>query len=82
MVSLSAEEFDSLSPEERAVHLAAEQKTVFGHDHVVAKGKPVEQGIGSPGHESENHYAAIRKWEGPEAEKKARAEAAKRRAAL
>jgi hypothetical protein len=82
MVTLTSQEFDALSPEERAAHLEAEKTTVFGVGHAVVKGQPQEQGVGSPGHESENHFAAIRKWEGPEAEKKARAEAAKRRAAL
>jgi hypothetical protein len=32
--------------------------------------------IGAPGYETENHFAAIRKSEGPEAEKAARAKAA------
>jgi hypothetical protein len=79
MVTLTSTEFDALNPAERAAHLEAEKTTVFGVGHAVVKGKPQENGIGSPGHESENHYAAIRKWEGPEAEKRARAEAAKRR---
>jgi hypothetical protein len=79
MVTLTSEEFDALSPEERAAHLEAEKTTVFGVGHIVVKGKPQEQGIGSPDRPSENSFRAIGKWEGPEAEKKARAEAAKRR---
>jgi hypothetical protein len=78
MVTLTSDEFDALSPEERAAHLEAEKTTVFGVGHKVVKNQPQEQGIGSPGHESENHFRAIGRWEGPEAEKKARAEAAKR----
>ena len=37
-------------------------KTVFGHDvQFDADGYPIEQGIGSPGHETLNHYAALAK---------------------
>ncbi|QQN62121.1 hypothetical protein JIR23_21215 [Bradyrhizobium diazoefficiens] len=79
MVTLTLEEMEVLSPEQRVAHQAEEAKIVFGHDHRVIKGRPVEQGIGAPGRETENHYASIRKYEGPEAEKKARAKAAKRR---
>jgi len=37
-------------------------KTVFGHDvKFDDKGRPIEQGIGAPGHETMNHYAALAK---------------------
>jgi hypothetical protein len=81
LVTLTDDELEILSPDERKAHFEAEQQTVFGHGHRVINGKPQEQGIGSPGRESVNHFASILKNEGPEAEKKARAEAAKRRAA-
>lgn len=79
MVTKTMEELDAMSPEERKVHRAEEEKIVFGTDFKKVKGKPVEQGIGSPGRETQNHFAAIRKYEGAEAETKARAEAEKRK---
>ena len=37
-------------------------KTVFGQDvQFDADGRPIEQGIGAPGHETLNHYAALAK---------------------
>lgn len=36
-------------------------KAVFGHDHKKdSKGRPIEQGIGSPGHETLNHFNALK----------------------
>lgn len=41
-----------------------EERAVFGHDlKRDRKGKPVEQGIGSRGNETANHFAALRKRE-------------------
>ena len=40
-------------------------------------GQILEQGIGAPGNESEQHFQAILKYEGPEAEKAARERAAR-----
>lgn len=66
-------EIDAMSPDELKAYKIAQENIVFGSDHKNdRKGKPIEQGIGSPGRENENHFAAIRKWEGPEAEQKAR----------
>jgi len=86
MVSLTQEEWDDLGDPEKGgsiakqkAHLAAEEKIVFGADFQKKKGVPIEQGIGSPGRENPNHFAAIRKNEGEEAYQKALAEAAKRR---
>lgn len=45
-----------------------------------AHGRPIEKGYGAPGRETENHFLAIRKYEGHEAEKAARAAAAARKA--
>ena len=68
MVTLTQEEFQVLGPDERKAHLAEEEKIVFGHNFQRDRtGQPVEQGIGSPGHQSINSLAAIRKWEGEEA---------------
>lgn len=48
--------------------LAAVEAAVFGHDaRRDKKGKVMQQGIGAPGHETANHFAAIRKYEGKEA---------------
>lgn len=77
MVTKTMEELDAMSPEERKVHRAEEEKIVFGHDFKKVKGKPVEQGIGSPGRENQNHLNAIRKYEGEDAYKAALAKAKK-----
>lgn len=49
-------------------HFKDEEKHVFGfdvkHDR---KGNPIEQGLGSPGHETGNHFISIRKYEGEDA---------------
>lgn len=71
MVSLTPEERGNMSPAELKAHQAEEDKIVFGHDFKRVKGKPVEQGIGSPGRETANHLNAIRKYEGEEAYQKA-----------
>lgn len=73
------EEWDAMSPDDKKAHLKAEEKTVFGEGYRKdRKGVPQEQGIGSPGRETDNHFRAIRKYEGPEAEKAARETAAKK----
>lgn len=49
-------------------HYENEALNVFGFDAKKdRKGNFVQQGIGSPGHETANHFAAIRKYEGKEA---------------
>lgn len=59
--NLSDEEMD-------AQGLAAVDAAVYGADAKKdAKGRWIEQGVGSAGHESGNHFAAIRRWEGKEA---------------
>lgn len=75
MVTLTQDEFAALGdPAKQAAHLAAEEMTVFGRTVTNEPafqrdraGKPIEQGVGSPGHETGNHLAAIRKYEGEEA---------------
>ena len=68
MVTLTQDEFGALNPEQRAAHLAEEEKIVFGHNfRRDAKGNPIEVGIGSPGRPSLNSLQAIRKYEGEEA---------------
>lgn len=54
------------------------ERAVFGDNigrrraEVLAPPETTEDGIGSPGRCNENHFAAIRKTEGPEAERRAR----------
>lgn len=76
MVTKTNEELDAMSSEEKRAHYASEEKIVFGTDFKKKGGVPVEQGIGAPGRETENHFKAIGKYEGVEAEKAARAAAA------
>lgn len=45
---------------------------VYGHDAKKdSRGRFIPQGIGAPGNESGNHFAAIKRWEGREAWEKA-----------
>jgi hypothetical protein len=73
MVTKTLEELETLSPEQMKTYLADEEMTVFGHNKLNepaferVKGVPQENGIGSPGRETGNHLAAIRKYEGEEA---------------
>jgi hypothetical protein len=47
--------------------LAANDEAVFGHDAKRDRnGEFIQQGIGSPGHETANHFASILRWEGRE----------------
>lgn len=80
MVTLTPDEYAALTPAEQKAHLALEEKIVFGVDHQKQRGKPVENGIGAPGHETFNHFAALEKAEGKEVADRARAAAAKARA--
>lgn len=43
------------------------QAVVFGHDHKTVKGEPIEQGIGSRGRETMNHFNSVRRYEGDDA---------------
>jgi hypothetical protein len=69
------EEIAEMNPAELKEYQLDQQKVVFGHDHKIDKhGNPIEQGIGSdPANRGENHYQSIRKYEGVEAERAARA---------
>lgn len=49
-------------------HFDDEDAAVHGFDAKKdRKGKRIQQGIGAPGHETGNHFAAIRRYEGEEA---------------
>jgi hypothetical protein len=59
-------------------HFQKEREHVFGVGYRTDKnGKPVEQGIGAPGNESEQHFQALQKYEGKAVADAARAKAAK-----
>lgn len=78
-IQKTAEEIEAMTPAERREYETGQARIVFGFDHrKTRRGEPIEQGYGAPGRETENHFSAIRKYEGPEAEKAAR-EAAKGR---
>lgn len=68
---LSEKEIDALS-------LEACDQAVYGFDAKKVKGKYVPQGIGSPGHETGNHFAAILRYQGKEAYEEAVREIQKR----
>lgn len=53
-------------------HFDDEDAAVYGFDAKKdRKGKRQQQGIGAPGHETGNHFAAIRRYEGEEAYREA-----------
>jgi hypothetical protein len=55
---LSESEMDRLG-------LEAVEAAVWGHDFKRDRaGNPIPQGIGAPFHETSNHFAAIRRWQG------------------
>jgi hypothetical protein len=58
----NAEELEELTDEERVLYDRAQERLVFGADvKFDEKGRPIEQGIGSPGRESKQHLAALQK---------------------
>lgn len=62
--------------------LKAHEAAVFGADAKRDRnGNFIQQGIGSPGHETANHFAGILRWEGREAHDRAVRAAFKRDAA-
>jgi hypothetical protein len=59
--------------------LRAVDEAVFGHDAKKDRsGAFIQQGVGSPGHESANHFASLRRYQGEEAWRRAVAEIYKR----
>jgi len=52
-----------LPPDAIKQYYADERRNVFGFDHKVDRNnKPIEQGIGSPGNQTENSIAAYKKY--------------------
>ena len=78
----AAHEAHRPAPSDEELHTLAseaERKAVYGDDSKVDRqGVPISQGIGSPGHENGNHFAAILKYEGQAAYDKAVREIYKR----
>lgn len=63
-LAMTEADIAELPPEDLKRYLATQEQTVFGHDHRKNRhGQPVEQGIGSPGRETRNHWDAMRKRE-------------------
>lgn len=63
-VNLSEGELATLTPEEYAAWKANQFTNVYGSNFQRdAHGRPVEAGIGSPGNETANHWAAMRKYD-------------------
>jgi hypothetical protein len=62
MTEKQREEWEADAKKREAIH----QSVVFGHDHKVHKGQPVEQGIGARGRETMNHFNSVRRYEGEE----------------
>ncbi len=71
MVTLNTEEIDEmkaamangkLPPDALKKHFEAEEKRVFGENFKRDRktGVPIENGIGAPGRENENHFRAMR----------------------
>jgi hypothetical protein len=78
MVALRADELAEMTPAERKQHAEDEIRNIYGHDVKFDRhGKPIEQGIGSPGNYSENHWQMLAKMEGQEVADRAKAAAVK-----
>jgi hypothetical protein len=58
-----AQELAELNPDERLIYEEAQTKLVFGANYTrdPKTGLPQEQGIGSPGRESQQHLAELQK---------------------
>jgi hypothetical protein len=56
----------------KAIADEAERRNTWGFDYKTDRhGNPIPQGVGSPGHESYNHFASIRRYEGQAAYERA-----------
>lgn len=71
---LTMDQWEAMSEDDRAAYEKDRGRreevhslVVFGHDSKTLKGEPVEQGIGSHGRESMNHFTSVRKYEGDDA---------------
>jgi hypothetical protein len=74
-----ANEPDPTDAECAEICAEADRKATFGFDYKMGRdGTPQQSGIGSIGHETGNHFAAILRWQGREAYNAAVAEIFKR----
>jgi hypothetical protein len=61
-LALTGDEIAALDPIDRLKYEEVQRRLVFGeHYKRDADGKPLEQGIGSPGRENANHYFYLQK---------------------
>jgi hypothetical protein len=85
--ALTAAEIGAMPPEQRAEYDDLQGRVVFGHDAKKDRhGNWIPQGVGSPGNENVNHWAALRAaerrgLEKPGTTERLMAEAAKRKGA-
>lgn len=74
----SPDELAAMSREQRELYAEQQRQAVFGVGYRVGRdGRPQEQGIGSPGNLTEQHFAALERAEGAAVAAAARAKAAK-----
>ena len=79
-LNYSSSEKADWSPSAHKYHKDLCENQIFGVGFKRDKdGRPIEQGLGSPGNENENHFRSIGVYEGKDAEKAARAAAAARK---
>ena len=71
MVALSGDELTEMRMKVQSGELPAdaikryledERKNVFGFDHKMKNGKPVEQGLGSPGNQTRNRIESYKRF--------------------
>jgi hypothetical protein len=62
-IRLTQGELDQLSPEQRKRWWDEMQRQMYGHDAKKGRHGYIEQGIGSPGNENRNHFAALKQAE-------------------
>jgi len=63
-ITLSPQELALKSPAQLEQYYEEHRQVAYGHGYKVGPdGKPIERGIGAPGHETSNHWEALRKRE-------------------
>ena len=79
MTTKSPDELSIMTPEQIKAYLDDEARHVFGENYRRDRqGRPLEQGIGAPGNETETHFAALERAEGAAVAAEARRKAAAR----
>jgi hypothetical protein len=65
-IQKTQEEIDLMTRAELEEYNEQQHMIVYGYDYKRIRGVPQEQGKGARGRETENHFVAIRKYEGEE----------------